>query len=36
MRICVGTRYYFSPNFGIVAEAGIGGALVRAGLSIKI
>ena len=36
MRICVGTRYYFSPNIGIVAEAGIGGALVRAGLSIKI
>jgi hypothetical protein len=36
MRICVGTRYYFTKNIGIVAEAGIGGALVRAGLSIKI
>ena len=36
MRICVGTRYYFSPNLGLVAEAGIGGALVRAGLSIKL
>lgn len=36
MRVCVGTRYYFTPNIGIVAEAGIGGALVRAGLSIKI
>ena len=36
MRVCSGTRYYFSSNFGIIAEAGIGGALVRAGLSIKI
>ena len=36
MRFCVGMRYYFSPNIGIVTEAGIGGALVRAGLSIKI
>ena len=35
-RICVGTRYYFDSNFGFVIEAGLGGPLLRAGLSINI
>lgn len=35
MRICLGTRYYFTDNIGINAEIGIGGPLTSAGLSIK-
>ena len=35
-RICVGTRYYFNSNLGFAIEAGLGGPLLRAGLSIKI
>ena len=35
-RICVGTRYYFNSNLGFAVEAGLGGPLLRLGLSIKI
>ena len=35
MRVCLGGRYFFTENYGLVGEIGLGGALVRAGLSIK-
>ena len=35
MRVCLGARYFFTENYGLVGEIGLGGALVRAGLSIK-
>jgi hypothetical protein len=36
MRVCVGGRYYFSQNFGISGEFGVGGPLISVGLSLKI
>lgn len=35
MRFCLGGRYFFTENYGLVSEIGLGGALIRAGLSIK-
>lgn len=35
MRVCVGTRYYFTDNIGINAELGIGGPIISGGLSFK-
>ena len=35
MRFCLGGRYFFTENYGLVGEIGLGGALIRAGLSIK-
>ena len=35
MRVCLGGRYFFTENYGLVGEIGLGGAVVRAGLSIK-
>lgn len=34
-RICVGTRYYFTDNFGLNCELGLGGPVISAGLSVK-
>ncbi len=36
IRLCAGARYYFSDNFGVNTEIGIGGPLISLGLSIKI
>ena len=36
MRICLGGRYYFSQNFGVSGEFGLGGPLISVGLSVKI
>lgn len=35
VRVCLGGRYFFSENYGLVSEIGLGGALLRGGLSIK-
>lgn len=35
IRICTGFRYYFSQNFGINAELGLGGPLISAGISAR-
>ena len=35
MRVCLGGRYFITENYGLVGEIGLGGALVRAGLSMK-
>ncbi|MEK9620034.1 MAG: outer membrane beta-barrel protein [Flavobacteriales bacterium] len=35
VRVCLGGRYFFSENYGLVGEIGLGGALLRGGLSIK-
>lgn len=34
-RVGFGVRYFFTDNFGVMAEGGIGGALLRFGLSAK-
>ena len=34
-RICLGARYYFTDNFGLSTELGLGGPLISAGLSLK-
>lgn len=34
-RVGFGVRYFFTDNFGFMAEGGIGGPLVRVGLSAK-
>lgn len=34
-RLGIGAKYYFKNNYGIFAEAGIGGPLVLAGISYK-
>lgn len=36
IRLCAGARYYFSDNFGINTEIGIGGPVISLGLSVKI
>ena len=35
VRVCLGGRYFFNENYGLVGEIGLGGALLRGGLSIK-
>lgn len=35
MRVCIGTRYFFTNNIGIHGEIGIGGPVVSAGVSLK-
>ena len=35
MRVCLGGRYFFNEKYGLVGEIGLGGALLRIGLSIK-
>ena len=35
VRVCLGGRYFFNENYGLVGEIGLGGALLRWGLSIK-
>jgi hypothetical protein len=36
MRLCLGGRYFFTEKYGLVGEIGLGGALLRLGISIKI
>lgn len=36
MRLCLGGRYFFTDKYGLVGEIGLGGALLRLGISIKI
>lgn len=36
MRLCYGFRYFFSYNFGINGEVGLGGPLISLGLSYKM
>ncbi len=35
MRVCVGTRYYFTENLGVNAEIGLGGPIGSIGISLK-
>lgn len=35
MRICAGARYYFTDNFGLNMEIGLGGPVLSGGLSVK-
>lgn len=35
MRVCVGVRYFFTPNIGLNAEIGLGGPVMTTGVSIK-
>lgn len=34
-RICTGIRYYFTPNFGLSGEIGLGGPLLSGGFTLK-